>query len=183
MIHLITGGSGSGKSSYAEEQIIQNAGRFDAPFLYVATMFPFGEETGEKIRRHQMQRLDLGFLTLEKYMDLGNLTAPENAGILLECVSNLTANEFYRYMQEEGEKEDLQQAYERTYAAVTGGIRHLSGQTEHLVIVTNEVFSDVQPYSTQTNVYRKLLGAVNCELAKTADRVTEVVYGIPVRIK
>ena len=37
-----------------------------------------------------------GFATLECYQDLEALEIPENAGILLECVMNLTANESYR---------------------------------------------------------------------------------------
>ena len=182
MIHLITGGSGSGKSVYAEQQIVKYNRRYDAPFLYVATMTPFGEEIKEKIRRHQRQRLDLGFLTIEKYRDLSELAVPDNAGILLECVSNLTANECYE------DKVGIEDAadrgrYERAYGAVINGIAHLARQTEHLVIVTNEVHSDIQGYSEETEQYRKLLGRINCELAKRADKVTEVVYGIPVRIK
>ena len=191
MIHLVTGGSGSGKSSYAEEQIVKENRRYDAPFFYVATMIPRGEETKEKIKRHQMQRLDLGFLTIEKYVDLEELKIPDNAGILLECVSNLTANELYREdkQSERSEKEEPDSeglspgAYDRAYRAVINGVQQLSRQTEHLVIVTNEVHSDVNGYSRETECYRKLLGKINCELAKRADQVTEVVYGIPMEIK
>ncbi len=191
MIHLVTGGSGSGKSSYAEEQIVKENRRYDAPFFYVATMIPRGEETKEKIKRHQMQRLDLGFLTVEKYVDLEELKIPDNAGILLECISNLTANELYREdkQSERGGKEESDSgevssgAYDRAYRAVVNGALKLSRQTEHLVIVTNEVHSDVNGYSRETENYRKLLGKINCELAKKADQVTEVVYGIPMEIK
>ncbi len=191
MIHLVTGGSGSGKSSYAEEQIVKENRRYDAPFFYVATMIPRGEETKEKIKRHQMQRLDLGFLTIEKYVDLEELKIPDNAGILLECVSNLTANELYREdkQSERSGKEESDSGgltsgvYDRAYRAVINGVQQLSRQTEHLVIVTNEVHSDVNGYSRETESYRKLLGKINCELAKRADQVTEVVYGIPMEIK
>ena len=41
MMHLVTGGSGSGKSAYAEQQVLE-AG--DAPRYYIATMMPYGEE-------------------------------------------------------------------------------------------------------------------------------------------
>ena len=41
MMHLVTGGSGSGKSAYAEQQVLA-AG--DAPRYYIATMMPYGEE-------------------------------------------------------------------------------------------------------------------------------------------
>ena len=39
MMHLVTGGSGSGKSAYAEQQVLE-AG--DAPRYYIATMMPYG---------------------------------------------------------------------------------------------------------------------------------------------
>lgn len=179
MIHLITGGSGSGKSVYAEQQIVRypaavNPADGIRPFFYVATMKPYGREAAEKIRRHRMQRMDAGFLTVEQYVDMEELRIPDNAGILLECVSNLTANELYR-----DDRGEAGRACER----IIRGIRNLAGQTEHLVIVTNEVHSDINGYSRETEIYRELLGKVNCELARMADKVTEVVYGIPLYVK
>ena len=64
MFQLITGGSGSGKSSYAERQILQfvkermlqSPGRNlskNFPCLYIATMKPCGEETQKKNRASQ----------------------------------------------------------------------------------------------------------------------------------
>ena len=41
MIHLVTGGSGSGKSAYAEQCILDFGG---TRRVYIATMQPFGAE-------------------------------------------------------------------------------------------------------------------------------------------
>lgn len=49
--------------------------------------------------------------------------------------------------------------------------------------MTNEVHSDLQDYSEETKKYIGLLGKINQELGKMADQVTEVVYGIPIKIK
>lgn len=179
-MHLITGGSGSGKSAYAEQEIIryskmqyrEYAGDGIFPFLYVATMMPRGREAAERIRRHQEQRMDAGFLTLERYTDLAGLIVPDNAGILLECVSNLTANELYERNRD----------FDGAYEAVISGVRMLLKKTEHLIVVTNEVYSDINGYSRETEEYRRLLGKINCRLARLANRVTEVVYGAPVCI-
>ena len=54
---------------------------------------------------------------------------------------------------------------------------------EELVIVTNNVFEDGRRYDAATMEYLKAMGLINQEIAAMADRVIEVVVGIPVRIK
>ena len=55
MFHLITGGSGSGKSEYAEQKLMEYAShsKRNKKRYYIATMMPFGKETEEKIARHR----------------------------------------------------------------------------------------------------------------------------------
>ena len=89
---------------------------------------------------------------------------------MLECMSNLTANEIY---QEGG-------AGDNTVKAILNGIHHLLEQAGNLVVVTNEVFSDGITYDPETEKYLEKLGAINCQMAQIADTVTEVVYGIPI---
>lgn len=175
MIHLITGGSGSGKSAYAEQSLIEDSEKKEKNYLYIAAMQPFGEETMRKIERHRRLREGKGFRTIERYTDLKTLTLPENSGVLLECISNLTANEWYR-------EDGMQNGFSETKKNIIEGICHIAEQTKHLVIVTNEVCSDVWDYSDETKVYIRLIGEVNQELAQMADKVTEVVYGIPLHI-
>lgn len=194
MMHVITGGSGSGKSAYAEmwltgKQKKNEAGNIICPYLYIATMRPFGAETQKKIERHRQMRTGKGFQTLECYGDLRTIDPAikewkakqkyENQraeGILLECVSNLLADVLYR---EDGSlAED-----EKVLEIIVEGIRYLNTQTNRLAIVTNEVHSDLQDYSSETKKYIELLGRINQKLGEMADQVTEVVYGIPVRVK
>ncbi|MBS6396130.1 MAG: bifunctional adenosylcobinamide kinase/adenosylcobinamide-phosphate guanylyltransferase [Clostridiales bacterium] len=164
---LVTGGSGSGKSEFAEHLILQ---LHTKPYLYVATMYPFDEECHQRIERHRQMRKEKEFDTLECYTDLKHASAEGYGTVLLECMSNLTANEMY---QEGG-------AGERCVEAVLEGVRHMSGQCEHMVIVTNEIFSDGIDYDAETRKYQQNLGRINQELAKLADLVVEVVYSIPV---
>ena len=109
MIHLVTGGSGSGKSEYAENWLT-GRNKKDATYIYIATMQPYTEETMKKIERHHRLRAGKGFRTLEKYTDLSELEIPKNQGILLECISNLVANELYR---EDGTLNDLKETKEK----------------------------------------------------------------------
>lgn len=179
MIHLITGGSGSGKSAYAEEWLIRK--KSQKPFLYVATMRPFGEESREKIRRHQKLRAGKGFFTLECCQDLKDLEIPDNAGILLECVMNLAANEYYR---DDGAASEARiQADELVEERVLDGVRHLSEKTEFLAMVTGRVDEDLFSYSEETRGYQRILGRINQKIGIMSDQITEVVYGIPVPVK
>lgn len=170
MLHLITGGSGSGKSAYAEECITKLGG---GERIYIATMYPFDEESHQRILRHQQMRSEKNFRTIECYTNLSGLTLPSGSQVLLECMSNLTANEIY---QPDGAGKD-------TAAAVLDGIERLLSQAANQIVVSNEIFSDGIDYDEETRHYQSVLGTINQRLAQRADYVTEVVYGIPVRIK
>ena len=51
------------------------------------------------------------------------------------------------------------------------------------MIVTNEIFSDGTEYDSSTRLYQEYLGTINQEISLWADRVTEVVCGIPIPLK
>ena len=171
MLELVTGGSGSGKSAYAESRICEWNRQDLNPLFYIATMFPYGEETEKKIERHRILRKGKGFETLEWYTGLkqhleeGSL---QGSDVLLECMSNLVANEMY---MESGAGCHADQA-------ILEGIRELNQQCSNLVIVTNEVFSESVPDSPEMKEYKRILGKINREIAIMADQVTEVIYGI-----
>lgn len=170
MFHLITGGSGSGKSAYAEQCILD----FQGPNrIYIATMYPFDEESHRRIHRHREMRKEKQFSTVECYIGIRNLELPADGDVLLECMSNLTANEMY---QEQGAGED-------TPEEILAGIEAIRKQVRNLVVVTNEVFSDGITYDPDTMRYLSYLGKINQKMGEMADRVTEVVYGIPVLMK
>lgn len=167
MIYLVTGASASGKSEYAEKLAVM-AG--DQRRYYLATMSSCDDESRRRIARHQAMRRDKGFTTVERCTDLAGLKLPGRGTVLLECMSNLTANEMYL---PDGAGED-------TIRAVMRGIRNLDAQADHLIIVTNEVFSDGAEYDEFTRKYLQILGRINCETGKMADVVAEIVCSIPI---
>lgn len=166
MFRVVTGGSGSGKSAFAEGLIARSG---EGRRIYIATMMCFDEEGKQRIARHRKMRQDKQFETLERYTDLAHLDVPKDSIVLLECMSNLTANEIY----------DPSGAGENTVEAVMAGIRHLLKDVRHLVVVTNEIFSDGVVYDEETIRYQRYLGEINSRMAEMADEVYEVVYGIP----
>ena len=167
MLVLITGGSGSGKSEFAEK----TAAKFGGDMLYIATMKPHDAECVKRIERHQKMREGKGFKTEECYGRLCNVMQTADT-ILLECVSNLTAN----LMFTPDNRCD-------TVNEIMRGIAHLIDSCNNLVVVTHEISSDGIEYDDGTEQYMKNIGAVNCKIAKIADAVYEVVYGTAVRLK
>ena len=190
MITLVTGGSGSGKSEYAEGLILDSS---CSRRFYVATMIAYGKEGRDKVERHRMLRQGKGFITIEKPRDVGRVMFEEHeAGsgassrtdrtLLLECVSNLAANEMFKEEGTEKTEAGEQQGSPIQYLShkIAGDIISLAGQVRDMVIVTNEVDRDGICYGPETMEYIRLMGCLNQKLAAAADRVVEVVYGIPV---
>jgi adenosylcobinamide kinase/adenosylcobinamide-phosphate guanylyltransferase len=62
-------------------------------------------------------------------------------------------------------------------------VHRLAASVRHLVVVTNEIFSEAAVYEGDMQRYREYLGEINCKMAQMADQVVEVVYGIPVYLK
>lgn len=215
MITLIMGGSGSGKSAYAEDYVLAQAG--ESLKYYIATMQIYDEEGRRKVERHRRLRAGKGFVTIEQPTDIAeaglrivtvqqsecrqkmnmvevsgaadeveekrsaSITGDEkeetqNASTaLLECMSNLVANEMFSGEQ----MSDVDMVVEE----IVQGIASLSSQLSHLVIVSNNVFEDGIEYDETTLRYIEALGRINTRLAEMADHVVEVVVGIPVIIK
>lgn len=194
MFQVITGGSGSGKSAYAEDCV--TACRSEAqPLYYIATMRPFGAEMEAKIRRHRQLRDGKGFETIECFRDLSAACLPADGMqtkrpvVLLECMSNLVANEWFDAVSaQQGKATDWAATWgtaevDRLIEKVWSGIQSLKTVCTSLVVVTNEVFSEAEESTWEMDQYKRFLSGINRKMAQEADRVTEVVYGIPIRIK
>ena len=177
MFSLIYGGSGSGKSAFAE-QVICTLAKNQKKY-YLATMQIFDEEGQKKIERHRRMRAGKGFETIEQPQDIGQAVEkmnPEDCAetALLECMSNLAANEMFS-----GDGKSR----EEVVTQIVAGVRRLREHLEHLVIATNNVFEDGVSYDDSTMEYIRALGEINTALASEADQVIEVVVGIPVVMK
>ena len=167
MLTIVTGGSGSGKSAFAEDKVLAFG---EAQRVYIATMHPFDEESHKRIERHRKMRAGKGFETIECYTGLKDVQLPSGCVVLLECMSNLVANEMF---EEQG-------AHEQTVKDIMSGNDELVRQAAHVVIVTNEIFSDAVVFDKEMASYLEYLGKINQAVALRADEVVEVVYGIPV---
>lgn len=175
MLVLVIGGSGSGKSAYAEKRVMEcgYSNRY-----YLATMMPYGEEGIKTVKRHRKLREGKGFITVEQPRDISQVVekvAGRETVVLLECTSNLVANEMF--LPDKIVSEDV------VISKVIDEIKQLEKKVGYLVVVTNDVFDDGATYSEETLSYLNALGRINQELAAIANEVVEVVVGIPVSCK
>lgn len=183
MMTLIVGGSGSGKSAFAEQYVMELSGRAAGNrIFYLATMQVFDREGEKKVERHRMLRNGKGFMTVEQPVrieeaceKMGAVRENMEISALLECMSNLTANEMFS-------KTGMRKR-EDVVESILSGIRVLKERLKYLVIVSNNVFEDGCSYDESTMEYIRALGEINIRLAAMADEVIEVVSGIPVVIK
>ena len=167
MITLILGGGGSGKSAHAESMVVLNGS--DTRY-YLATMATSDEESLRRISRHQKMRQGKGFHTIECPVRLEDIRRPQKGDVLLECMSNLVANELF---EPEGRRE-------HTADLIMEGVCSLEAQAGHLFIVSNNVFEDGLNYPGDTENYLQILAEVNRRVAERASLVVESVQGIPV---
>lgn len=201
MLIFVTGGSGSGKSEYAENLAVElkqkaecencnkprseNGRKAQGIFcsqkdmqtaiqvpelVYIATMEPVDAESRKRVERHRRMRAHKQFETRECYTHLEELSIKKNEILLLECLSNLVANEMF---SPEGRKV-------RTAEVIEKGICFLEEKSCHLVIVGNNVFEDGVEYDETTEEYLRQMAEIHRFLGRRADQVVEVICGIPV---
>ena len=161
MFTLVFGGSASGKSEYAEGLVLSQPG----PRIYIATLYPWDQECVARIAKHRFARRDRGFETVERYTDLAGLDLPTDSNVLLEGLGSLLSNELYT--PEGGGLE-----------AVLRGVETLEG-CAHLTVVAEEVCAGGADYAGDTLRYLEAMAGLNRALAQRADRVVEVVCGLP----
>ena len=170
MFTLVIGGAASGKSEYAENLILRSGIH---PRTYIATMEPFDDECRARIARHRAMRAQKAFETVECYTGLEHVELPDGGAVLLECMSNLAANELY----------SPSDAGEDTVSAIMRGVDTLLAQCWELVIVSNEVFTGGSDYEGDTLRYLRILADINRAMAARADNVAEIVCGQAVYYK
>ena len=170
MMTLVMGGASSGKSEFAEQLILQTE---ILPRYYIATMQPFDKECCLRIEKHRKMRAQKQFETIECYTGLADLHLPQKGAVLLECMSNLVANELY----------SPRGSGDRAAEVILQGVERLKSQCGDLVVVSNEVFAGGRHYEEGTMAYLRQLAQINRCLAAMADNVCEVACGIPVYYK
>lgn len=168
MITYIYGGVSSGKSEYAEEMI---SGEFNKK-IYLATMENAGEHAGKRVEKHLLQREGKGFFTIEEPRHIKDLNIDEDDNILLEDLTNLLSNNLFN---EAGLKNNFKEITEEIFSDIIT----LKSRCNSVFIVGNDIFSTERNQSRELDIFIDCLYSLHKQIIEVADRVIEVVYGLP----
>lgn len=176
---LVTGGARSGKSSFAENMLLD----LDK-VLYIATSIPFDEEMKERVNHHRKSRPE-SWDTLECYKNfkqnlLGRID--NYNGILLDCVTIMITNIILDTCKE-NTLEEFKYAEELALKEVKELLNIFKEFKGQAILVTNEVGFGVVPESRLGRYFRDIAGRVNQYIAKECRDVYLVVSSIPLKVK
>jgi adenosylcobinamide kinase / adenosylcobinamide-phosphate guanylyltransferase len=175
-IILITGGSRSGKSAYAQKL----AEALPGPRTYVATCPVIDPEMEMRVKKHREARSASDWETIEEPVDLAGALSRAEAYrvVLVDCLTLWVNNLLY-------EAEGRGAVFTEEDAAVRcremiDACRYHSGT---IIFVTNELGMGIIPANEPARRFRDCAGRMNQMIAAAADTVTLVVAGLPLRLK
>jgi adenosylcobinamide kinase/adenosylcobinamide-phosphate guanylyltransferase len=173
---LITGGSRSGKSSFAQTL----AEGLPDPKIYFATCPVIDAEIAGRVARHQADRSAAGWKTIEETLDIaGVLTRiPDGRTVLIDCLTLWINNLMYTAGQ---------QGSEITEDDIAGLCRDMVAacrkRTGTIIFVTNEIGMGIVPDNAASRLFRDLAGRCNQVVAAAADVAVLMVSGLPLYLK
>lgn len=178
MIYIF-GASGSGKSKFAEEEVLKLEKEigFDIEKIYLATMKIYSLEDEEKVKKHKAQRKGKGFRTIEAYKNIGDIKINKKTIVLLECMANLVANNKF---VGDASIEDNGLLLKKLWQDIC----KLDAKCTELVIVGNDIYNDSEEekenFSKETLSYIELMHSLHLRLIKKAKKVKELVFGLEI---
>ena len=187
-IVVITGGSRSGKSTFAQ----QLAESLSETRTYIATCPVVDGEIADRIEKHRRDRQNRRWQTIEEEIDLAGALdqgMQEGSGkeevdkkkegvILVDCLT-LWINNLLFQAERRGasfSEEDIVVASQEVMQAA----RSRDGT---VIFVSNEVGMGIVPDHFSGRLFRDLAGRCNQVFAREADAVVFMVSGIPMWIK
>ncbi len=169
---LVTGGTRSGKSTFAQ----QMAERLPGPRAYLATAQILDDEMRERVTRHQAQRGQAWQTTIEEPYALSTSllqAASHYPVIMMDCITLWLTNILFSNQ----ENPDL------VLQKVDQLITSLQDCTSTVIMVTNEVGLGIVPENPLARKFRDLAGFANQKLAAACDTVYLVSCGLPLKLK
>lgn len=171
---VITGGSRSGKSRFAQEMAQRLGG---ANVAFIATCQPLDDEMVERVAAHQADR-PREWHTIDAPLQLAEAVRDCGAGVaLVDCLTLFVTNVLLAHEGDHAEAE----------AALTAELSRLTDIVQAsdtmAIVVTNEVGMGLVPEYPLGRAFRDIAGRAGQLLASHADEVYLTVLGLPLRLK
>ena len=163
---FISGGCKNGKSFYAQHLAKQQQqGR---SLYYVATMAATDSEDDERIARHQAERENWGFTTIEQPRNIHEIleSCNHNGSFLLDSLTALLANEMFLPTGD---------IYENAAEKIATELTDILNKVQNIVVVSDYIYSDAFMFDPLTEMYRKSLAQLDSLTAAHCDVVLEIV--------
>jgi len=175
-IIVVTGGSRSGKSSFAR----QLAEKQSQQRTFIATAQAGDAEMKERIKKHREARENSQWQTIEEPLDIaGAIRAAENSHVLLvDCLTLWISNLLFAG----GDKKEYP-TEEEIAKKCTEVLNACNGFSGTVIFVTNEVGMGIVPDNPLSRRFRDLAGRANKIIADHAAVVVFMVSGQPLILK
>lgn len=167
MIYYISGGTRSGKSSYAQKLALELS--FNP--IYLATARNWDADFDQRIKRHQSDRDERWEnIEEEKYPSKIDLSGRV---VVLDCVTLWLTN-FYVDV-----KYDIEEALQQVKAEID----LLAKQDATFIIISNEIGMGLHADTESGRKFTDLQGWTNQYIAQKADQAVFMVSGLPLVLK
>ena len=167
MIHFITGGERSGKSSYAQKTALSLS---NTP-KYIATSKVWDGDHAERINRHKQDR-DERWTNVEEEKFIAQHILNGDT-VVIDCVTLWLTNYF---SENNNDIDDC-------LAQVKTEFDKLREKNAQILIISNEIGMGVHAHTSVGRKFTQLQGWMNQYIAKHADKATFMVSGIPLTLK
>ncbi len=167
MIHYITGGERSGKSSFAQNLALTLS---QAP-KYVATSRIWGGNHRSRIDRHIADR-DHRWTSVEEEKNLSKVIQVKDV-VVIDCVTLWLTNFFV----------DTNYDIEKSLELAKNEFDKLLSIDATILIISNEIGMGVHAQTEKGRQFTELQGWMNQHIAQHAHKATVMISGIPLTLK
>ncbi len=168
MIHYITGGERSGKSSYAQKLALEIS---KSPY-YLATSRNWGGDFSDRVKRHISER-DERWTTMEEEKYIGSVDV-SNKVVVVDCITLWLTN---WYVDSKNDVKECLRAGEKELGML------FKQENITIIIISNEIGMGVHAQTEVGRKFTELQGWINQFIAKKADTATFMVSGLPLKLK
>lgn len=177
---LVTGGSRSGKSTFAEKLLEDKD-----DVLYIATAIVTDKEMEKRVENHKKRR-NINWGTYEGFKGLDKVIKQDkHKYIMLECIGTMVTNFMFdkEYDFDTISQEQIAEISKEIKLEVEKMLIIAKESDKELIIVTNEVGWSLVPEYRLGRIFSDILGHLNQYIGSLSDEAYLVACGFPLKLK